>query len=233
MTPDKRSSLAVIPARGGSKRLPRKNILDFMGRPIMAYTIRAAVESGCFGRVLVSTEDEEIARVAERFGAEVAARPEALAGDKAGVVAVCLDLLDREKQAGNDYEFLCCLYATAPLRTAKDIREVFGLLGPNCDFAMAVTEYEMPPLQALKVAADGSLEPMWPDWISVRSQDTPRLVVDNGSTYAVRVEAFRHAKSFYGPGLRGHFMPRSRSVDIDTAEDMALARHFAEQEAKP
>jgi N-acylneuraminate cytidylyltransferase len=222
-----RRAIAVIPARGGSKRLPRKNILDFQGRPIIAWTIDAARESGLFERVLVSTEDAEIADVARRSGAEVAARPAALAGDTVGVVAVCLDLLEREAAAGCAYDIMTCLYATAPLRTAGDIVAVTGLLGPGCDFAMAVTGYDLPPLQALRRDGDGRLAPMWPEWISLRSQDTPELLVDNGSTYAVSVEAFRRAKTFYGPGLRGHAMPRGRSVDIDTAEDMELAAFYA------
>lgn len=221
--------LAVIPARGGSKRLPRKNILDFMGKPIIAYTIEAAKACGLFERVLVSTEDAEIAEVSRCFGAEVAARPLELAGDNVGVVAVCLDLLEQERLAGRDYDQMCCLYATAPLRNAQDIGSVCGLLGPGCDFAMAVTGYGYPPLQALKISNDGVLSAMWPEWIEVRSQDAPKLMVDNGSTYAVSVGAFRREKSFYGPGLRGHAMPHCRSVDIDTAEDMALAEHYAGQ----
>lgn len=223
-------ALAVIPARGGSKRLPRKNVLDFLGRPIIAYSIEAALESGLFERVLVSTEDQEIAEVAERFGAETDERPQRLAGDDAGVVEVCLDLLDREEDQGSKYEWMCCLYATSPLRGAGDVRSVCGLLGPDCSFAMAVTEYGLPPLQALKAEDGGVLTPMWPEWVHRRSQDTPRLVVDNGSTYAVNVDAFRREKGFYGRGLRGHFMPRGRSVDIDTAEDMVIAECIARHE---
>jgi pseudaminic acid cytidylyltransferase len=222
-------ALAVIPARGGSKRLPRKNIIDFRGRPIIAYSIEAALNSGLFKRVLVSTEDAQIADVARRFGAEIDERPDSLAGDHVRVVDVCLDLLEREEQAGKGYDLMCCLYATAPLRHAKDIAAVAGLIDSDCHFAMAVTEYEYPPLQALRKAADGRLAPMWPEWIEVRSQDTPKLVVDNGSTYAVSVDVFRQEKRFYGPGLRGHLMPRNRSVDIDTKEDLVLAEHFALQ----
>lgn len=224
------TALAVIPARGGSKRLPRKNILDFLGRPIIAYTIEAALETGLFERVLVSTEDPEIAEVAESYGAETALRPEHLAGDKVGVVEVCLDLLEGEAAAGNPYSVMCCLYATAPLRKARDIASVVGLIGPDCRFAMAVSEYENPPLQALKECSDGSLALMWPELAFVRSQDAPRLLVDNGSTYAVQVDSFWREKNFYGPGLRGHLMPRSRSVDLDTAEDLDLLKYFAERQ---
>lgn len=232
MSPFSRA-LAVIPARGGSKRLPRKNIIDFKGRPIIAYTIEAALNSGLFNRVVVSTEDVEIADVAHGFGAEIDERPDTLAGDHVRVVEVCLDLLEREERAGKTYDLMCCLYATAPLRQSKDIAAVAELIGPGCHFAMAVTEYDYPPLQALRKAADGRLTPMWPEWIEVRSQDTPKLVVDNGSTYAVSVDVFRREKRFYGPGLRGHLMPRNRSVDIDTKEDLVLAEHFALQMENP
>lgn len=224
---DDKKALAVIPARGGSKRLPRKNVVDFEGRPIIAYTIEAALDAGIFERVLVSTEDAEIAETARRFGAETTWRPEALAGDNVGVAAVCLDLLDREAAAGRAYGVMCCLYATAPLRNAADIRAVAGLIGSECDFAMAVSGYENPPLQALCETPDGNLAPMWPEWVNVRSQDAPELFVDNGSTYVVSVEAFRREKSFYGPKLRGHVMPRERSVDIDTAADLDLAKYYA------
>ena len=112
-------TLAVIPARGGSKRLPRKNIVDFFGKPIIAYTIEAALGSGCFSRVLVSTEDSEISDIAIQHGAEVADRPADLAGDSATVVDVCVDILNREAAAGKEYDVLCCLYPAAPHSRGK------------------------------------------------------------------------------------------------------------------
>ncbi len=221
-------AIAIIPARGGSRRLPRKNVVDFLGRPIIAWTIEAARVSGCFARIVVSTEDDEIAGVAARFGAEIARRPLALAADAATVVDVCLDLLAGEDQAGRGWPRMVCLYATAPLRGAADIRRTAALLEPGrCDFAIAVTDFDLPPHQALKPRGNGGLEPMWPELIGRRSSEMPALCVDNGSTYAVTVAAFRARRSFYGPGLRGHAMPRSRSVDIDTVEDLDYARWLA------
>jgi len=223
-------AVALIPARGGSKRLPRKNIADFFGRPIIGYTIEAATKSGCFTRVVVSTEDAEIAEVAARFGAEVDRRPASLASDAATVGAVCVDFLERERAAERAWQHLCVLYPTAPLRTAEDIRGVMGLLEPGrCDFAMAVTRYDLPPHQALKLGPEGALEPMWPDLIARRSSDVPALCVDNGSTYGVGVPAFLKQPGFYGPGLRGHMMPRERSFDIDTGIDLDLARWAGER----
>jgi pseudaminic acid cytidylyltransferase len=218
------SAVAIIPARGGSKRFPRKNIVDFLGRPIIAYTIDAALESGCFERVMVSTEDDEIAAIAQRYGALVDRRAPALATDAATLVEVCLDFLDRETGAGREWTVLACLYATAPLRNAQDIRDTMALLQPGwCSFAMAVTQYDHAPHQALKFAAHGGLSPMWPDLVDRRASDLPALRAGNGSTYAVDTEAFRHQRSFYGPGLRGHEMPRERSIDVDSAADLDFA----------
>ncbi len=106
------NSLAVIPARGGSKRLPRKNILDFCGRPIIAHTIESALNSDLFSKVVVSTEDDEIARHGQRYGAEVLMRPDFLASDTARVVDVCLQVLKEEESQGRSYDVMCCLYAT-------------------------------------------------------------------------------------------------------------------------
>lgn len=218
------NAVAIVPARGGSKRLPRKNILDFLGRPIIAYTIDAARASGCFDRIVVSTEDDEIAAIAQRSGAIVDRRPRALATDAAVIVDVCLDFLDREEKAGRSWRVMGCLYATSPLRDAADIRATMRLLEPGfCDFAMAVTAFDLQPHIALKFASDGGLTPMWPELLAYRASDLPVLRAGNGSTYAVDVAAFRRTRSFYGPGLRGHDMPRDRSIDIDTPYDLELA----------
>jgi CMP-N-acetylneuraminic acid synthetase len=222
--------LAVIPARGGSKRLPRKNVLPFLGKPIIGYTVEAARASKLFDRVIVSTEDDEIASIAAGFGAEVRERAKELASDTARVVDVCLDLLDREQAQGRAYDVLAVLYATAPLRTAEDIAGTVNLLEPGrCDFALAVTNYDLPPHQALKVGDDNAVAPMWPALINERADVIGKLCVDNGSTYAVSVGAFRRERGFYGPGLRGYLMPRSRSIDIDTPEDFEMAQLMAER----
>lgn len=225
-------SIAVIPARGGSKRLPRKNIIDFSGKPIIAYTIEAALQTSLFDRVVVSTEDTEIAEVALRFGAQVSKRPVSLATDASTVVEVCADLLEREKIDGRTYDVLCCLYATAPLRTSKDIKNTLRLLeDDNCDSAMAVTNYHFPPHQALKIDKSQNLIPVWPDMINMKSQEVPDFLVDNGSAYAIEVAVFKEKKSFLGNHLKGYIMPRIRSVDIDTQEDLDLANIFFGRDA--
>lgn len=220
--------IAIIPARGGSKRLPRKNIAPFGGKPIIAHTIEAAFQTELFATIVVSTEDAEIADAASRYGARVLLRPKELASDVAQVKDVCLQVLADEEAAGRTYDMFACLYATSPLRNAADIAATVALFEPGkCEFSMAVAEFPYPPFQALKVQADGSLEPMWPELVNKRSQEIGKLVVDNGSTYCVGVEAFRRHKSFYGPGLRGYAMPFARSIDIDVEADLQLARLFA------
>ncbi|WP_035054064.1 acylneuraminate cytidylyltransferase family protein [Andreprevotia chitinilytica] len=216
--------IAIIPARGGSKRLPRKNILDFQGRPMLAYTVAAALETGLFEQVIVSTEDDEIAAVAHAAGAQVDRRSPDLATDKSTVAEVCAELLQREAHAGRHYDGLCCCYATAPLRTAADIAATVGLIQPGqCEFAVAVTTFSHYPHQALRQDAQGGLAPMWPEAAGLRSEVIGTLLAGNGSTYAVTVEAFLRDRDFYGPGMRGYRMPFHRSIDIDTREDFELA----------
>jgi len=226
------STLALIPARGGSKRLPRKNALPFLGKPILAYTIEAAQQADLFDDVIVSTEDPEIAAIARACGAAVDSRPSALAGDAATVAQVCRELLLRRRREGRRDRQLCCLYATAPLRTAEDIRAVMALLAlPHCRFALAATAFTHYAHQALKWRSGGCVEPMWPDLTALSASAVGVLVAGNGSTYAVDVEAFLAHGEFYGPGMRAHLMPFRRSVDIDTHEDFVLAECLARAES--
>ena len=213
--------LAIIPARGGSKRVPRKNVLPFNGKPMIAWTIEAALASGRFSKVIVSTDDEEIAAVARRYWIGVDKRPDYLATDAARVVDVCIDVLKR-----HECEWFACLYATAPMRNAQDIQATTALLGEDCAFALAVTDYHMSPHQALRMDGD-RLAPMWPDLIEKRHDEMPRMVVDNGSTYAANTAAFMAQRTFYGTPMRGYIMPRERSVDIDTPHDLEYAKWLA------
>jgi len=223
-------AVAIIPARGGSKRLPRKNVMPFRGKPMIAHTIEAALESGVFTEVVVSSDDAEILTACAGYPVRALQRPADLGSDTARVVDVCIHVLKNEISVLP--EVFACLYATAPLRTAADIRAAVGLVVPGrCDFAMAVTAYPLPPHQALKRGEDGSLSPMWPELVNRRDDEIGALAVDNGSTYACASAAFIRQRSFYGPGLKGHMMPASRSVDINTADDLALAEFYAERAA--
>ena len=224
--------IAIVPARGGSKRFPRKNIVDFLGKPILGYTLEACLQSAIFDRMVVSTEDPEIAEISKQFGASVVSRPDALAADNIGVVDVCLQVLDSEEADSRSYDVMCCLYPTAPLRTSADIEATVALLAPGvCDFSLAVARYQKPPHQALRLLPTEALEPVWPDLVSKRDEEIGNLVVDNGSTYAVMVTEFRRNQSFYGPRLRGHLMPEARSIDINYPEDLKLAEYYSRQAA--
>lgn len=179
--------------------------------------------------MVVSSDDEEALRIAERWGAEIEFRDPNLATDDARVKDVCVRFLGNQAAVDRHYDILAVLYATAPLRTAADVRAVVNLIKPGyCHYALATTRYPLPPHQALKRAEDGSLEPMWADVLNRRSSEIPELEVDNGSTYAVYIPAFLKATGFYGPPgeTYGHLMPRERSVDIDTREDMELASYY-------
>ena len=222
--------VAIIPARGGSKRLPKKNLLPFLGRPIIVHTIEAALATRAFERVVVSTEDAQIAAISKDAGADIHVRDASLASDAARITDVCLAVLEGEEQAGRFHELFACLYATAPLRRAEDILAVLACVDSReTDFAMAVSTYPVAPHQALRFEADGTLAAMWPDLIERRAGEVGQLVVDNGSTYAARIAAFREHRTFYGPRLRGHLMPRMRSVDIDEQADYELACYYARQ----
>lgn len=217
-------AIAIIPARGGSKRVPRKNVLPVGGRPLIAYTIAAALDSGCFSRVIVSTEDADIARVATDCGAEVHPRPAALGADTATVVEVCVDVLDTIRAAqGRVPATFCCLYATAALRTAEDIRASRAQLEPGvCDHVVALTRYWQNPLQAVVREADGSFRYMWPELVDLRPWQRPDLYVDSGSLYWTVTETFLRERDFLGPGLRGYHLPRLRAIDVDEPDDVAL-----------
>lgn len=221
------SRLAIIPARGGSKRLPRKNVIPFFGRPMLEWTVRAARDAGLFDRVVVSTEDSEIADAARQAGAEVWDRSPTLAGDDAAVSSVVRDLLARMSEQGQEFDVFCTLYATAPLRTGQDVRAVVDLLDDGADFAMAVTTFDLPVHQALKSDPAGYSVPVFPDLVLSRSSDVPEYFVDNGSTYAVRTQAFLQQGSFYGTPMKTHMMPRDRSVDLDTADDLETLKAAA------
>ena len=214
--------LALIPARGGSKRLPRKNILPFMGKPMVLWTCEAARDSGCFDTIIVSTEDKEIASVVRSAGLSVDERPEELGSDTASCADVCLEYLARAEKMGIAYDILCCLYATAPLRTANDIRNIMSLMTDSTDAVHAICNYAHPPHQMLYENADGFLVPAFPLLITKKSQEIPEGVIGNGSSYAISVTALRKYKSFYPPKIKGYSMPALRSVDIDTAEDFSF-----------
>lgn len=224
------ATLGIIPARGGSKRLPRKNVIEFAGKPMIAWTIQAAQDCGGITDLYVSTEDREIAGIARECGARILARDDSLAGEKSTVTEVCLDAIDR-LNGSNRYDTLCCLYPTAPLRNTSDIDAVLRpVVQRVANYSLAVTRYPLPPHQALRLTGDTGAEPVFPHLVDRREDEIGKWVVDNGSTYAVYIADFQKARSFFGQPLAVHVMPAQRSVDINEAADLQLARFYQAQE---
>lgn len=211
------ATVALIPARGGSKRLPRKNVLDLAGKPMLAYVIETARASGLFDEIHVSTEDGAIADVAREFGATVIDRPQSIASDRSTVAQVCLHALE----ALPSVSVFCCIYATAVLLKPETLRASYVLMDaePGADYVMGVSYYEHPPVQALKADDSGYLTYMWPEWKGVQSQFQPQLVVSNGTFYWARRQPFLTDQTFYGARLRGAVVPEDEVSDIDTEAD--------------
>lgn len=215
------STIAIIPARGGSKRLPRKNVLPIDGQPMLCHPLHAARESDLFDRILVSTEDSEIAQVAESYGATVIKRPLDLAGDRATVVEVC-----RHALAGYpDTNLFCCIYATAFLLRSESLVNSRKLLDaePLADFVMGISEYAYSPLQAFRRDDRGYLSYMWPEWRETQSQFQPPLYASNGTFYWARAASFLEEGTLCGRRLKGYVLPNNEAADIDTADDLARA----------
>lgn len=217
-------ALCVIPARGGSKRVPRKNIRPIGGLPLIAHSIRAARNSGCFSRVVVSTDDEEIAGIARQHGAETPfVRGAELANDTAGTAEVVSDAIRR--LGAQDVEFTCCLYPTAPLITGADLSASLAMLAASAaPGLLPVTEFDFHPLRALHLDAGGAVSFAHPQYELTRSQDLPLLLHDAGAFYWLRTRDFLSGGRIVGPGTLGWPIPRTRAIDIDTEEDFRLAR---------
>lgn len=220
--------LAVIPARGGSKRIPRKNLRPFNGRPIILYSIEAALTSGLFDQVVVSTDDGEIAALALSGGAQTPfIRPAELADDHTGTNAVVRHAIDWFEAAGQRFDEVCCLYATAPFVTAADLCEAQRRLSPAVEFVFAATRFDFPVQRALLRSEDGVVQPMFPQWIGMRSQDLPEAIHDAGQFYWGSPEAFRRHDVVFLAAAVAHELPTFRVQDIDTPDDWIRAERLA------
>ena len=218
-------NIAIIPARGGSKRIPRKNIRDFCGRPMIAWPIAAARESGLFDHVIVSTDDPEIADTARAFGAEAPfMRPDALADDHTGTIAVIGHASDWATEQGWPVEAICCMYPTAPMIAYEDLAEGLRLLRDGSrDFVFSATDYASPVFRAFIETGDGGVEMLFPEHFATRSQDLPKVLHDAAQFYWGRPESWRTAKTLFGARSTALPIPRWRVQDIDTPEDWVRA----------
>lgn len=219
------SSIAIITARGGSKRIPRKNIREFCGKPILAYSIQGARKCGLFDRVMVSTDDEEIAETARRYGAEVPfRRSEEAAGDFATTTSVLLEVLGEYEKRGECFDTLCCVYPTAPFVTAERLRQAVSLLEESgADSVLPVVRLSFPP-QRCVVMQEGRLQFKWPEYAQTRSQDLEPFYHDAGQFYCLRVKSFLEQRALVMDNTVPLILPEMEIQDIDTEEDWELAQ---------
>lgn len=217
--------LAIIPARGGSKRIPRKNIRPFAGRPIIAYAIQAAQEAALFDRIVVSTDDEEIAAVARSYGAESPfVRPAELADDHATTMDVVRHGVEWASSQGVNVDMVCCIYATAPLVRAADIRAAAEVLTQSgADYCLPVTSFPFPIQRAVRITPSGRLRMFQPEHMNTRSQDLEEAYHDAGLFFWARANAVMEKKPVFGGGTMPFDIPRYRVQDIDTLEDWKRA----------
>lgn len=213
-------NIAIIPARGGSKRILRKNIKHFLGKPIIAYSIEVAVKSGLFDKVIVSTDDVEIAQIAQTYGAEVPfLRPETLSDDFTGTNDVVRHALNWFLDQGMVVEYACCIYATVPFLQTQYLQEGFKQLQRhNKSFAFSVTSFPSPIQRAMKIE-QGGVSMFYPEHLDTRSQDLEEAYHDAGQFYWGKAEAFLNHENLFSRCSYPVVLPRELVQDIDTMED--------------
>ncbi|MHC8412400.1 pseudaminic acid cytidylyltransferase [Pseudomonas sp. Hz4] len=223
------NSVAIIPARGGSKRIPRKNLKPFDGVPMIARSIQTALDSGLFAQVVVSTDDDEIAELARACGAQVPfMRSAALADDFTGTAAVVVNALEELHRQGHDFDYACCIYATAPLLQTRFLQQGLNLLElhPARSFAFSVCDFGFPVQRALTLDEQGALNALYPEFRDTRSQDLPIAYQDAGQFYWGRSDAWLRGDVVYSPQSLPVILPRYLVQDIDTPEDWKRAEYL-------
>ena len=218
-------NLCIIPARGGSKRIPKKNIKHFHGKPIISYSIAAAIDSKVFDKVIVSTDDDEIKIVSESCGADVPfLRPNEISDDYTGTTEVIAHAVQWSINAGFKPEYVCCLHATAPFVIAEDIKMGYeNLIASGADYAFAITKYNFPIQRALRLKNNGRLEMFEPANYSVRSQDLEQAWHDAGQFYWGKSSAWLDRKMIFSENACPVPLPSYRVQDIDTLDDWRRA----------
>ncbi|MBQ0090114.1 MAG: pseudaminic acid cytidylyltransferase [Prevotellaceae bacterium] len=216
-------NICIIPARGGSKRIPRKNIKEFLGKPIIAYSIEAALKSGLFDEVMVSTDDEEIAAIARQYGASVPfMRSAETANDYATTADVLLEVIAKYRECGREFDALCCLYATAPFVRAERLRECYNLMQGDIDSAFTVVEYSYPIQRSL--VTDGKLIRLaYPEHKNSRSQDLQKHYHDAGQFYFSTIKNLEENKFLWGEHTAPLVLSELEVQDLDTMTDWQLA----------
>jgi pseudaminic acid cytidylyltransferase len=226
--------LAIIPARGGSKRIPHKNIKLFMGQPIISYSINAAKACGLFDKIIVSTDSKEIAEIAEKCGAEIPFfRPAELSDDFTGTDEVILHTLNWFIKRAINVDYVCCIYATAPFVKSEYIREGFEILRKTeSTSSFTVTTYPYSIFRSLKINGRGKLQMLWPEYLQTRSQDLIEAYHDAGQFYWADVKKYIVEKRLFSKSAAPVIIPRYLVQDIDTIEDWERAEIMFQMLAK-
>lgn len=221
-------NIAIIPARGGSKRIPRKNIKHFCGKPIIAYSIEAAKKSNCFDRIIVSTDDDEIAAIAKKYGAEIPfIRPQSISNDFATTLEVIQHAIISLNLASTDN--ICCIYATAPFISAKDIEAGKQILiNHNDGYIFSATEYAFPTQRAIYLTPENNVCMFQPEHFNTRSQDLKKSYHDAGQFYWGKAVTYKQNVPVFSKHSAIVKLPRYRVQDIDTIEDWEFAEILAE-----
>lgn len=217
-------SIAIITARGGSKRIPRKNIREFCGRPILEYSVEAALTAGIFREVMVSTEDEEIAEIARKAGANVPFfRSDDTADDYATTLDVLIEVLQQYQRAGRSFARACCIYPTAPFITAEKLQKAMALLEEkDTEAVVPVTAFSFPPMRGMYIR-EGKLLYHHPEYAAMRSQDLETMYHDCGQFYCFKPEILLQKRVLITEYTKALVVPEQEVQDIDTLEDWAIA----------
>lgn len=218
------SSVAIITARGGSKRIPRKNVKEFCGRPIIEYSINAALNSGIFDEIMVSTDDKEIADISVKCGAEIPfMRSEKTSNDHASTADVLKEVLEKYEESGRNFEYACCIYPTAPFITSEKLKRAMDILiEQNADTVMPVVAYSFPPQRAV-VIENGIIKPRYPEFQACRSQDLETIYHDCGQFYFISVKAFKESGKLIGNNTVPIIVDETEVQDIDNITDWKIA----------
>jgi pseudaminic acid cytidylyltransferase len=217
------SKIAIIPARGGSKRIPRKNIKDFLGKPIIAYSIETAIKSNLFAEIMVSTDDNEIADVAREYGAKVPfMRSAKNSDDYANISEVCIEVLEEYAKIGKKFDYMCCILPTAPFLTTDKIQKAENIIeNEDCDCVFTATEYSYPIQRSFRI--DNYFVMKWPENFEKRSQDLEKSYHDAGQLYFVRVDLMLEEKRWLLKKSKAVILNNIEVQDIDTNDDWEIA----------
>ena len=221
-------NIAIIPARGGSKRIPRKNIKNFGGQPMISWAIQSAIESKCFDKIIVSTDDEEIAKVARTYGADTPfVRPPELSNDHAGTIPVIAHAIEWINASGSNVDKACCIYATAPFVLATDLQHGLELLkNSKADYTFSVTSFPFPIQRAIRITSENRVQMFQPGHHNTRSQDLEGAWHDAGQFCWGKAQSWIELKPVFSSDSIPVILPRYRVQDIDTSEDWQRAEYL-------